>query len=56
MTPEEPRIARVVARVYIAPSFVTSLLQAISANAFRQEDAVRQTREEEQDDGHSDET
>lgn len=56
LTPDEPRTARVVARIYIAPTFVTPLLQAISANAFRQEDAMRQTREEEQDDEHSDET
>ena len=56
MTPGEPQIARVVARVYIAPSFVTPLLQAISANAFRQEDAMRQTGEEEQNDEHPDKT
>ena len=55
LTPGGPRVARVVARVYIAPSFVTPLLQAISANAFRQEDTIRQTREEGRGEGGEDE-
>ena len=55
LTPGQPRVARVVARVYIAPSFVTPLLQAISANAFRQEDTFRQTSEEGEEDEHTDE-
>lgn len=36
--------ARIVARIHIAPSFVTPLLKAISENAFRQEDAIKQIR------------
>lgn len=55
LTPGGPRAARVVSRVYIAPSFVTSLLQAISTNAFRQEDAVRQARKENREEGEKDE-
>jgi hypothetical protein len=55
LTPGGPRVARVVARIYIAPSFVTPLLQAISANAFRQEDAFRQISEEGEDDEAADE-
>jgi hypothetical protein len=42
-----PQIVRVVSRVHIARSFVTPLLQAISTNAFRQEDTLRQLDEEE---------
>jgi Protein of unknown function (DUF3467) len=42
-----PQTARVVSRVHIARSFVTPLLQAISTNAFRQEDTLRQLDEEE---------
>jgi uncharacterized protein DUF3467 len=55
LTPGGPRVARVVSRVYIAPSFVTPLLQAISANAFRQEDAMRQMGEESRGEGEEDE-
>jgi hypothetical protein len=40
--PEGASTARIVARIHIAPSFVTPLLKAISENAFRQEDAIRQ--------------
>jgi hypothetical protein len=56
LAPGESGVARVVARIYIAPSFVTPLLQAISANAFRQEDTLRQTREEGEEDEHTDKT
>ena len=41
-TPEGGSIARIVARVHVARTFVTPLLQAISTNAFRQEDALKQ--------------
>jgi hypothetical protein len=41
-TPEGIPTARIVARIHIAPSFVTPLLKAISENAFRQEDAIKQ--------------
>jgi hypothetical protein len=37
-----PRIVRVVSRIHVARSFVTPLLQAISTNAFLQEDTLRQ--------------
>jgi hypothetical protein len=46
-----PRTLRVVSRIHVARTFVTPLLQAISTNAFRQEDAVRQ-----QEEGEPDET
>ena len=52
--PDGGRVARVVARIHIAPTLVTSLLQAISTNAFRQEDALRQLEEGGQDE-HTDE-
>lgn len=48
--PDGGSVARVVARIHIAPSFVTDLLQAISTNAFRQEDTLKQFKEGEQDD------
>jgi len=44
-----PKIVRVVSRVHIARSFVTPLLQAISTNAFRQDDTLRQLEEGEPD-------
>ena len=40
-----PGIARVVSRVHVARSFVTPLLQAISANAFRQDDSLKRFEE-----------
>ena len=43
------RVLRVVARVHIARSFVTPLLQAISTNAFQQEDTLRKLGEEDPD-------
>jgi hypothetical protein len=43
--PEGKTTARIVARIHIAPTFVTPLLKAISENAFRQEDAIRQSKE-----------
>jgi hypothetical protein len=43
--PEGERVARIVARIHIAPTFVTPLLKAISENAFRQEDTLRQIEE-----------
>ena len=45
--PGGPRVVRVVSRVHVARSFVTPLLQAISTNAFQQEDTLRKLREEE---------
>ena len=39
--PGNERYVRVVSRVHIARSFVTPLLQAISTNAFQQEDTLR---------------
>ena len=39
--PGNPRVVRVVSRVHVARSFVTPLLQAISTNAFQQEDTLR---------------
>ena len=39
--PGNPRVVRVVSRVHIARSFVTPLLQAISTDAFQQEEAIR---------------
>lgn len=44
-----PQTARVVSRVHLARSFVTPLLQAISANAFRQDDTLQQLEEGESD-------
>ncbi len=52
MTPPAPDgspTARIVSRIHIAPTFVTPLLQAISTNAFRQEDVLRQLEEGESD-------
>lgn len=43
------RVLRVVSRVQVARSFVTPLLQAISTNAFRQEDTLRKLGEEDPD-------
>ena len=43
--PEGVTNARIVARVHIAPTFVTPLLRAISTNAFRQENVIRQLEE-----------
>ncbi len=39
--PGGARVVRVVSRVHVARSFVTPLLQAISTNAFQQEDTLR---------------
>ena len=39
------RVIRVVSRVHVARSFVTPLLQAISTNAFQQEDTLRKLEE-----------
>jgi len=41
----EPPRARVVSRIRIAPSFVGPLLQAISQNAFRRDEALKQAGE-----------
>lgn len=41
-----PQVVRVVSRVTIAPSFVGPLLQAISQNAFRRDEALRRAKEE----------
>jgi hypothetical protein len=35
------RVIRVVSRVHVARTFITPLLQAISTNAFQQEDTLR---------------
>ncbi len=43
------RVLRVVSRVQIARSFVTPLLQAISTNAFQQEDTLKKLGEGETD-------
>jgi hypothetical protein len=43
--PGNPRVVRVVSRVHVARSFVTPLLQAISTNAFQQEDTLRKLEE-----------
>jgi len=48
-TSEGGSVARIVARVHIARTFVTPLLQAISTNAFRQEDTLRNLGEGEPD-------
>ncbi len=45
-----PRVVRVVSRVHVARSFVTSLLQAISTNAFQQEETLRKLEEGESND------
>jgi|SRR5215210_792996 len=44
-----PQVIRVVSRVHIARSFVTPLLQAISTNAFRLDDTLKQLKEGEPD-------
>jgi hypothetical protein len=49
-TPEGISTARIVARIHIAPTFVTPLLQAISENAFRQEDTLKKLGEGKSDD------
>ena len=49
LVPGGPTNARVVSRIYIAPSFVTPLIKAISDNAFLQEDRLKQTQEGEPD-------
>ena len=43
--PGEPPAAKLISRIHIAPSFVGPLLQAISENAFRREDAIQQYEE-----------
>jgi hypothetical protein len=43
--PGNPRVVRVVSRVQVARSFVTPLLQAISTNAFQQEDTLKKLEE-----------
>ena len=43
------RVLRLVSRVHVARSFVTPLLQAISTNAFQQEDTLRKLGEEDPD-------
>lgn len=43
--PDEAPVAKVISRVHIAPSFVTPLLQAISENSFRREDALQRFEE-----------
>ncbi len=53
-TPDGVPTARIVARIHIAPTFVTPLLKAISENAFRQEDTIRQFREEGEQDEPND--
>jgi Protein of unknown function (DUF3467) len=40
----QPKV-RVVSRVRIAPSFIGPLLQAISQNAFRREEAIKKAQE-----------
>jgi hypothetical protein len=45
------RAVRVVSRVHIARSFITPLLQAISSNAFQQDDTLKRLREEGEPDG-----
>ncbi len=47
--PDEPVVAKVVSRVHIPPTFVGPLLQAISENAFRREDALQRFEEGETD-------
>ena len=39
------RLARVVSRVHVARTFVNPLLQAISTNAFRQDDTLKRLEE-----------
>jgi hypothetical protein len=43
--PGGTRVVRVVSRVHIARSFVTPLLQAISTNAFQQDDTLKELEE-----------
>jgi hypothetical protein len=43
--PGETPLAKVVSRIHIAPTFVGPLLQAISENAFRREDAIQKFEE-----------
>jgi len=45
------RVVRVVSRVQVARTFITPLLQAISTNAFQQDDALKRLREEGEPDG-----
>jgi hypothetical protein len=48
-TPDDPVIVKVVSRVHIPPTFVGPLLQAVSENAFRREDALQKLEEGEAD-------
>ena len=41
----EPPTAKLISRIHIAPTFVGPLLQAISENAFRREDAIQKLEE-----------
>ncbi len=43
----EAPTAKVVSRIHIAPTLVTPLLQAISENAFRREDAIQRLKGDE---------
>jgi hypothetical protein len=45
--PGNPRVVRVVSRVHVARSFITPLLQAISTNAFQQEETLKKLEEKE---------
>ena len=45
------RVVRVVSRVQVARTFITPLLQAISTNAFQQDDALKRLMEEGGPDG-----
>jgi hypothetical protein len=45
----EPRALRVVSRIHVARTFVTPLLQAISTNAFQQEEKLKELSKEEPD-------
>jgi hypothetical protein len=45
------RVVRVVSRVHVARTFITALLQAISTNAFQQDDALKRLKEEGEPDG-----
>jgi hypothetical protein len=40
-----------VSRVHVARTFITALLQAISTNAFQQDDALKRLKEEGEPDG-----
>jgi hypothetical protein len=53
--PEGGQVAKVVARVHIAPSFVTPLLRAINENAFRQEETLKKLEDGQFEEGESDE-